>query len=201
MGMCLAFRSVSDTNIDKICSSPPLIWRLIAPDEPEMYEECVADQNRSGIFSKIFGKKKGSVGEEMSTLELVEGEGLEDDIDKSWQGLHFCLNQTDYDAKPPMDFLTLGGLEAGDVEVGYGPARLFKSQTVKEIERQISGITREDLNRNYDPKKMEKLDIYPNIWVRDGDEGFDYIADYFDSLKSFVSHCSKYNLGMAIYLC
>lgn len=37
MGMCLALHSVSDNNIKKILESPSLIWRLLAPDDPEIY--------------------------------------------------------------------------------------------------------------------------------------------------------------------
>jgi hypothetical protein len=33
-----------------------------------------------------------------------------------------------------MDFITAGGNPAGDVDVGYGPARLIDSKTVKKID-------------------------------------------------------------------
>ena len=100
-----------------------------------------------------------------------------------------------------MDFITVGGQTAGVVDVGYGPARLFGSKTVKEIGGILSKVTTEHLRNNYNPTDMEKLDIYPNIWERDGEEGFEYIAGYFESLKLFVSNCSRHNLGMAVYLC
>lgn len=200
MGMCLALHSVSDSNITKILESPPLIWRLIAPDDPEIYLESI-NEGRKGFISKIFGKNKTNVPQDVPDLKYVEGENIDDDLDKSWQGIHYCLNKTDYEAEPPMDFITVGGETAGDVEVGYGPARLFYSKTVKEIEKRIANITTEQLYNNYNPSEMEKLDIYPNIWERDDDEGFEYIAEYFNNLKTFVSNCSKNNLGMAVYLC
>jgi uncharacterized protein YaaR (DUF327 family) len=100
-----------------------------------------------------------------------------------------------------MDFITVGGIAAGEVEVGYGPARLFDSKTVKVIEAKLSEITSDMLRKNYNPSDMEKLDIYPNIWERDSEEGFEYIAEYYETLKSFISNCAKHNLGMAVYLC
>lgn len=72
---------------------------------------------------------------------------------------------------------------------------------MKEIEKRISNITREQLFGSYNPSEMEKLNIYPNIWEDEGIEGFEYIAEYFESLKSFVANCSKHNIGMAVYIC
>ncbi len=173
MGMCLALHSVSDKNIEKILESPPLIWRLIAPDDPDIYLETVKENSGGSFLSKLFGKKEAREATEVPDLEFIEGENIDDDLDKSWQGIHYCLNKTDYDAEPPMDFITVGGKNAGDVEVGYGPARLIDSEMVKEIEESIANITKERLRQNYNPSEMEKLDIYPNIWGRDGDEEFE----------------------------
>jgi hypothetical protein len=165
-----------------------------------LYLESVNESKR-GLFSRLFGKKSVEPTRLIPDLEFVDGENIDDDLDKSWQGIHYCLNKTDYEAEPPMDFITVGGKAAGDIDVGYGPARLFDSSTVKEIEERLSNVTSKELRENYSPSAMEKLDIYPNIWERDGEEGFEYIAAYFETLKSFISNCSKHNLGMAVYLC
>lgn len=100
-----------------------------------------------------------------------------------------------------MDFITLGGEPAGDIEIGSGPARLCDSETVKKIHTALSGINRETLSKNHQPSEMNKLDIHPNIWERDADEGFEYIAHYLENLKTFVSHCVKHKLGVVVYLC
>lgn len=199
MGMCLALHSVSDNNIKKILESPSLIWRLLAPDDPEIYIETVKE-NSGGFLAKLFGKKNSGEEIPVPDLDFVEGENIDDDLDKSWHGIHYCLNKTEYEAEPPMDFIIDGGELAGNIEVGYGPARLIDSKTVKDIHERISKISVEQLRENYNPEEMEKLDIYPNIWVRENEEGFEYIADYFETLKSFITHCSKHNLGMAVYL-
>lgn len=197
--MCLTLHSVSDTNIQRIFESPPMIWRLIVPDDPSMYVEEVKRKTRRGFFSRLFGKKDQNDSVEVPDLEFVEGENIYSDLDKSWQAIHYCLNKTDYHADPPMDFIITGGENCGVIDVGYGPARLIKSDTVKEIAQKISGITTDHLRQNYNPSKMEALDIYPNIWLRDGDEGFEYIAEYYEDLRSFIINCSKHNLGMALY--
>ena len=198
MGMCLALHAVSDQNIGRILSSPPLIWRLIAPEDPEIYLELTRRKGR-GFFSRLFGKGE-NLSQEMPDLDFVDGEELADDLDKAWHGIHYCLNKTTYEAAPPMDFIVVGGTEVGDIEVGYGPARLFDSAAVEEINARISHITRDQLHRNYAPCEMTGQDIYPDIWEREGEEAFEYLVEYFDTLKTFVAHCNRNNLGMALYL-
>jgi hypothetical protein len=200
MGMCLALHSVSDENIKNILEQPELIWRLIASNDPEIYTETIKEKNRVGFISKLFGKKEPE-NIEILNLDLVEGENIDCDLDKSWQGIHYCLNKTAYEAEPPMDFITVGGEVAGDIEVGYGPARLFSTQVVKTIHERLSNITEKDIAANYNPKEMDQLDIYPNIWERDGNEGLEYIAEYFSSLKTFIANCVSNEVGMAVYLC
>jgi len=197
--MCLALHSDSDKNINKILEQPELIWRLIASDDPDIYEETIKENTKSGFLSKLFGKKAPNE-IEIPNLDFVDGENVDDDLDKSWQGIHYCLNKTAYDAKPPMDFITLGGVVAGDIEVGYGPARLFDSKMVKEIHHCLLKISETEISANYNPEEMDKLDIYPNIWERDGDEGLEYISEYYVNLKKFISNCNNHNLGMAIYI-
>jgi len=105
MGMCLALHSVSDKNIEQILESPCLIWRLIAPDDPGMYLESCKSTTKINIFSRIFGKKEEKETLRVPDLEFIEGENIEDDLDKSWQGIHYCLNKTEYDAEPPLETL------------------------------------------------------------------------------------------------
>jgi len=200
MGMCMVLHSLSDQNILRIQTEPELIWRLIAADDPDAYLQVVQEKNRSGIWARLFGQAKVSP-PELVSLSYADGENVDIDLDKSWQGIHYCLNETAYEAESPMDFITLGGEEAGTVEVGYGPARLFDSPTVREISALLHDISAEQLKVNYDPQRMQKLDIYPNIWEREGDDGFEYIAEYYNILKQFINHCSNHQLGMAIYLC
>ncbi len=200
MGMSLALHSVSDENIKKILEQPELIWRLIAADDSERYEETAKEKDQIGFFSKLFGMKKPKE-IEIQNLNFVEGENNKDDLDKAWHGIHYCINKTAYEADPPMDFITLGGEVAGDIDVGYGPARLISSGTVKEIYSHLSNISEVEIAENYDPEEMDNIDIYPNIWSRDGEEGLQYITEYFENLKNFVTSCAKNNLGMVVYIC
>ena len=189
MGMCCALHSVSDQNITRLLENPSMVWRLIAPDDPDIYLESV-NENKGGFLSKLFGKKViDSV--DVPDLEFIEGENVDTDLDKAWQGIHYCLNRTDYDATPPMNFLTVGGEPIGSIEVGYGPARVISSKMVAEIHETLNKVTSNDIAGNYNPVEMDKLDIYPNIWERDGNEGLEYITEYYAELKAFIAECKK----------
>ncbi len=201
MGMCCAFHSVSDANLDKIGANPPLIWRLIAADDPEAYAEALKERSAIGILARLFGRARDEEPVAVPDLELTDAEQVECDVDKSWQGIHYCLNGTAYEAESPMDFMTVGGEMLGDVDVGYGPARAFRSGQVEQIHAHIDGIGVEDLRAKYEPQRMEELDIYPNIWERDAEEGFEYIAQWYLEVKKFIAHCARHRLGMVIYLC
>lgn len=137
MSIYLGLHSLSDSSMLRILENPPLIWRLIAPDEPERFEELVAQASRPGFFSQLFGKQERPATSLPSDLQLAEGEDRAIDLDKAWHGIHYCLNLTDYEAEPPMNFITTGGEAAGCVDVGFGPARLFSAATVKEIHDRI----------------------------------------------------------------
>src|SRR5215203_4027303 len=52
------------------------------------------------------------------------------DLDKSWHGIHYLLTKTAWAGEPPLSFLVLGGAEVGDIDVGYGTARAFRSDEV-----------------------------------------------------------------------
>lgn len=199
MGMCCALHSVSDQNISRLLANPSIIWRFIAPDDPDIYLESV-NENKGGFLSKLFGKMAAD-SFDVPDLEFIDGENIDTDLDKAWQGIHYCLNRTDYDATPPMDFLTVGGESVGSIEVGYGPARVISSNGVAEIHEILSKVTSDDIAGNYNPLEMDRLDIYPNIWERDGDEGLEYITEYYEELKVFIGECKKNNMGLVIYLC
>jgi hypothetical protein len=55
MGMCLAMCTLSDENIRRVLADPPLIWKVIAPDDPEACAE--ARKQRGGPFAKLFGRR------------------------------------------------------------------------------------------------------------------------------------------------
>ena len=57
MGMVLGLAATNDETIEKLLADPPLIWKFLAPDEPEMYEDARKAQKGGGLLARIFGRK------------------------------------------------------------------------------------------------------------------------------------------------
>src|SRR4029079_4515466 len=107
---------------------------------------------------------------------------------------------TDSAGGPPLNFLLLGGQDVGEIEVGYGPARVLKSGEVQVIEKGIAAIDDEAFQGKFNQAEMVRLKIYPDIWDRDPKEELlvEYCVENFNDLKRFLSRTVEGNLGMLI---
>ncbi len=188
MGRSLILMSVSDKNIDAVLNNPPSIWHFIAPGE-DIYSE---EQMKEGLVSSFVKPE----------FEYDKGEAKEDDLDKAWHGIHFLLTGSASAGEVPLDFL-LAGTRVGDINVGYGPAKVFRSHEVAVINEALSKITKEEFESRYDSKKMTRQYIYPHeIWDPYGEEekALAYISEYFDRLKLFISETASNNMGMIMHM-
>ena len=90
----------------------------------------------------------------------------------------------------------------GDVDVGYGPARVLRPNEVHAFRKALSTITADDLRARFDPEAMIKAEIYPEIWDRDPkeDDTLGYLLEYFEVLQSFVQQTSEQSKGLIIYI-
>lgn len=107
------------------------------------------------------------------------------DVDKAWHGIHYLLTGQAEGGAEPLSLAVFGGEEFGP-EVGYGPARFLSASQVAAVDAAMAALSLVDLEGRFDPKDMEAKDIYPDaIWVRDGREAFDYLADNYQQLVTF----------------
>jgi hypothetical protein len=197
--MILGLSTLGDANIRKVLADPPLIWKVVAPDDPETYERSREDQS-VGLLGRIFGKKKETT--PRADLSLAEGEVVNTDLDKAWHGLQYMLTQTAWAGEPPLNFLVSGGSEVGAIDVGYGPARAFLAADVKAINDALRPIDHQFLKARFNPGEMMRLEIYPGIWDRDpeDDDSFGYCVEYLDVLKTFVADAAERGVGVIVTL-
>jgi len=199
MGMYLAMCTLSDANIRRVLADPPLIWKVIAPDDPEAYENALSEP--SGLFTRLLGRRSGKTSSQ-SDLMLTNDEVADTELDKAWHAIHYMLTKSAWEGEAPLNFLLKGGVEVGDIEVGYGPARVLTSDEVHHINAALKPIDGGFLKSRFDPVEMTNLEIYPEIWQRDPEEDdtFGYCEEYFGVLKAFVEQAADRNLGLVIYL-
>ncbi|MBF0378466.1 MAG: YfbM family protein [Desulfamplus sp.] len=199
MGMIFALQTISDENIYKLIDNPLLIWLFLAPDDPSFYIEEVK-KSKKGFFSRLFGKKGNIDNVDVPLLEYKDGERLDVDLDKAWHGLHYLFTQSEWEADPPLNFITSGGKVVGNIDIGYGPGRVLTFEDVSQIDKTLEQIDHDYLRKRFNPDDMMKKKIYPEIWNRDlkEDDSLGYCLEYFDILKSFIHNAVENKLGLLL---
>ena len=54
--------------------------------------------------------------------------------------------------------------EVGDIDVGYGTARVLTAAETREALDAVNALSDEDLQARFDPQDMLAKEIYPEIW-------------------------------------
>ena len=208
MGMVLSLGSVSDATIQRLLADPPLVWQIIAPDDPDVYARARregADRNRPGFFARLFGAP-ATTGPTPAAppppLALSDGEGLIADLDKAWHGIHFLFTGSADDGRPPLNFLVAGGTEVGEEDVGYGSARAFTAAETREIATALATVSDDELRGRFAPKAMMAADIYPGIWDRDPDDDdtLGYLIEYVGTLRETLATVTGHGHGLMVFL-
>jgi len=124
------------------------------------------------------------------------------DTDKAWAGIIFLLTGKDFEEAedhPLMKVFFSGQLIDEEQDMGYGPAHYLTPQQVSELNKEISPITIADLKKNFDIKKMTEAEVYPTIWD-EGEEAFDYLAEYFKIMQQVYSDAVKNNEAIITFI-
>jgi hypothetical protein len=191
MSMILGLTALSDENIEKVSHDPPLIWKVVAPDDPEVYEKARRESMRRSWVDRIFSQPM--------TIETLEeqGEGPSTDLDEAWHGIHYLLSRGREEAPLPLSFLLHGGAQVGNV-----PARVFTSRETAAIHEAVSALSDAELARRFDPADMLAKEIYPKIWSRPKgeDDSLAYLLQYLGMLRAFLSATTRIGFGMVVII-
>ncbi len=194
MGICFTARGLSDEKIRAILADPPLVWRVIAPEEEEWYLEARGHSGKHGLLSRLLGGKRESPAT-VPSFEFSDAEYEEVDIDKSWDGINFCLKKLIKPGECPNLFED--GRPVGDVDVGYGPAMCFESQEVARIADRLAAISESDLLAQFAPSEMKRVYL-ADLWHRDDDDCRAYLTDNYIALKEFIIQARDNRVGILI---
>lgn len=125
------------------------------------------------------------------------------DLCKSWDGLIFLLTGGTYSGDHHLNriFFSCNFIDE-EQDLGYGPAHYLSAKEVKEYALELSTIQLSHLEQNYDPIKMDKIDVYPSgIWERDGEAGKEYLIEYFEELNNFYQKAAQKNEAIITFIC
>jgi Domain of unknown function (DUF1877) len=185
MGLAMGLTAVRDATIQRLLADPPLVWKLLAPDDPEPYDDARATYGAGAA----------------DDVELVEGEGEQLDLDKAWHGIHYLLTATSWEGDAPLNLL-LCGEEVGDIDVGYGKPRAVRAGQVAEASRALAALSDDSIRARFDPAAMMRADIYPGIWDRppSQDDSLGYVMDYLGELRAFLARAAAAGMGVIVFV-
>lgn len=196
MGITMGMYAVGDANIDRMFADPRVFYRIVAPDDPEAWNQ---HQNKVPFWKKLFGKKPAAP-QPPPQVTLAPGEGEIVDLDKSWHGLQYLYTGEADGGVSPLDFITSGGRELPDTDNGLGCARVFNAAETAAIHRALQPLHEAELRARFNPGEMMKCDIYPTIWDRDPaeDDTLGYLIDNHNALMEFLGKTAAQRLGMIV---
>ncbi len=200
MGIYLATYPVSDATIERLHADPPLAWRILDPEQPELEAQARADLlPRPGLLARLFrGAKVGPPPPLPPPLELAPGEddpGLSGDFEKSWHALHYLLTGTADEGEPPLNFLLSGGREL-ELISGEVPVLTYSSADTRRIAEALLRFTDDEARARANPAVMKRLDIYPGGW--DQPENLRFLMEDLVRLKEVVSAVAGRGLGLMV---
>ena len=156
------------------------VWRMVGDDQIEELAE-----------------------EPAQIAALLDEDGPDIDLDHAWHGIHFLLAGSARETAGPRGYI-LGGRPVGEVNVGYGPARMLTSQEVAIFDDLLQCISTEEFCARFDPEAMTAAGIYPDdLWDQalTGEEDvLAYLTEHFVELKDFVAAAHRNGMGVITYL-
>ena len=203
MGMYGHLRRIAPSSVPRIRDDPRLLAAFLFGEQPEMVEERMP--GLLGFFLRFTPIKVQVAAPVQPTKEPLwpppaPGEML--GLDKAWHGLHFLLTGTAEGGREPACFLLGGGEELGDDDDDAFQAHLLDAEQVRWFGEHLASLSTEELARRFDPDRMTKLRIYPDvIWRRpeEDDEPRGYLLGAFGDLREFVAAAAA--RGDAVVVC
>jgi hypothetical protein len=120
------------------------------------------------------------------------------DIEKGWHGLHFLFTGMADEGEEPACYFIRGGEDLDD----EGHSRALRPHQVRRFSEYLSALTPAELARRYDPERMTKLKIYPDvIWSRPTEPGnspLEWLTECFADVRQFISKAAASNDGVII---
>jgi hypothetical protein len=120
-------------------------------------------------------------------------------IDKAWHAIHYALNGSRLGGDEPLNFLVSEGTPVGEVDVGYGPARVLTSQQVRALAAALATVAPDDLGKRVDMKTLDDEIIYPGGWQRNGFD-VDYVVSKYSAMRSLIEQLAERGEGLVLYI-
>ena len=199
MGMTCTLYRASAADIERFIKDPDAFAAFREADDatgPPV--RVVRPKGLLGFVLRFFPITITEVDPDAAPTEYTPDPDRSIDIEKGWHGLHFLLTGTADEGEEPACFLMRGGEDVDD----EGLARALRPKQVRQFAEYLSGLTKSELERRYDPARMTQLDIYPGaIWTRPasgGETPLAWLIGCFTETQAFISRAAAAGDGVII---
>src|SRR5947208_10394748 len=120
-------------------------------------------------------------------------------LNKAWHAIHFALTGSRLGGDEPLNFLVAEGTPVGEVDVGFGPARVLTSQQVRSLATALASLEPEDVARRVNLQKLDEEVIYPGNWKHNG-QGVEYVVGSYRTMRDLIVRLAAQGLGMVLYI-
>ena len=145
----------------------------------------------TATIRSIPNEKLESLNDEEAELLILNPENIKAekipaalDLDKAWHGLIYLISNKKINEEAEKIILGNKKKLFEKSDTGLGPITYCDKEEVKKISKKLQAIDKEKLKKNFDPKDMQKKDIYPNIWLKKENE-LAYLMDFWDDLVDY----------------
>ncbi|MDQ6671944.1 MAG: YfbM family protein [Chloroflexota bacterium] len=120
-------------------------------------------------------------------------------LNKAWHAIHFALTGSRLGGQEPLNFLVSEGTPVGEVDVGFGPARILTSQQVSQLAAALAGIAPDEVARRIDVGKLDQELIYPGNWRSNG-YAVDYVIASYRDMRELIERAAERGQGLVLYI-
>ena len=134
---------------------------------------------------------------------FLYGSGAEDCerlvLNRAWHAIHYVLTGSRLGGEEPLNFLAAEGTPIGEVDVGYGPARVLNSQQVRQLASALILVDPDEVARRVDLRRFDEEEIYPGNWQGNGYD-VAFVQSNYRDLRDFVMRAAQQGLGLILYI-
>lgn len=139
----------------------------------------------------------------LNQLEEMEGQEEREvcDIDEMWDGLHCLLTghpASQAEEGNPLSEAVVGSTLLGSREEGDYVA-CVEPQRAAEIARALDEMDMEKLEKSFSVRRFAKLEIYPDIWVKeDAEDLLEELLAAFQELRYLYRVAARKGAGVVV---
>jgi Domain of unknown function (DUF1877) len=121
------------------------------------------------------------------------------ELHKAWHAIHYVLTGSRLEGDAPLNFLVSEGTPVGEVDVGYGPARVLSSEQVRQLASALILVSPDEVGGRVDLARFDAEGIYPGNWQSNGYNA-DFVVDNYRNMRELVARAAARGLGLILYV-